>query len=268
MFLCIALLFLVDELFFHWTPGDPLLNGGLYCATLEAPAMILIACRMSQRVGYAAREKAKMTASRLQFINNLEKAFPRGQTIRDTVFCIALVLGTNLITNIFTLATGVEIAGYYVHIAIGENLYYQVALIAGLTAMLLYPSKRVGIPAALAYIAGVVLQALASDPATKIELNLIPIVIFILFFGLAKRDVPAPSKQFNWAMAFTSATLFFIYHYDVYGHKLITWIGIFFAGLIMAFYYIKSRNVAVTTWAHVLLNILAVPALLFAMMVG
>jgi hypothetical protein len=262
LFLAIAGVFLIDEVVFHAPLLDVLFHGGLWCATLEAPAMILIVFRMSQRVGYTAKEKSGMSISRLRFVNELERAFPAGRTALDSATCTILVLGVMWIGNVLALQIlPIETAGYFINQAITENLAYQVGPIIGLTAMLLYPRRAAGIPAAIGYILSFALASIDADPIRKFAFNLIPIAIFALFFGLARRDVPAPSKPFNYAMGFTSAMLFFIAHYNRYGTRLVTWIAVFIAGLGMAFYYIKSRNIAVTMWGHVLLNILALKGL-------
>lgn len=270
LFMALAAIAIGEEIILHAFPTDFLFWGGLFSFTSFVPALIVIAARMSQRVGYTLGEKQKMTRDRLRFTMALEREFRPAPTLGWTLLCISGVLGINVLAGILAMQDLMhamqvfvgEYGFYFIGLAIAENLKYQVALMIGLTAMLRYPRRTFGIPCAIIYVGSMIAESFETDPYLRIAINVIPIVVFAIFFPLAKRDIEPPSRGFNYAMALVSAVLFFLGHFNTYGASFWVWIGIAGDGLIMSFVYVKTRNVAVTTWAHVLLNILSLPMLI------
>jgi hypothetical protein len=278
LFMVLAALAIGEEILLHFLPIDFMFWGGLYAGTLFVPVLILIATGMSQRVSYTRNEQLKFKhrknvmvhghlVSFATYQKTLAREFNPKKTLKWTIYCIAGVLGLNLIGGALHLGIvyAVEYGFFSITLAIVENLACQVATIIGLTAMLLYPRKMFGIPCALLYLGGFIAQGIETNPQLRIAINVIPIIAFAMFFPFAKREIESPSKGFNFIIGLTSAGLFFAIHFTVYWNQLFVWLGLLGDGLVMAFVYLRTKNVAITTWAHVLLNIITLPALILTM---
>ena len=78
-------------------------------------------------------------------------------------------------------------------------------------------------------------------------------------FGEMNKRLPENIE--NLIIAIISAIAFMLAHYEYYGESLMGMLSMFFGGIVFALFYLYTKDISITIIAHMIMNFIAVGAL-------
>lgn len=179
-----------------------------------------------------------------------------------TVVCTSAVLLINSLAGFLTLQIQPgEIIMFYASIAIAEEMTYRVLLVNAVMAMVAARNKVTGWLFIILIVGVLIVSGLIADVTARSICALVAAMIYLLFMLVVPRSEKS-SITAGIVAAVISGVVFSVAHATVYGNEPILMIAMFASGLVMAIFYVYTRNPVVPITAHFINNVMSMQGIL------
>jgi hypothetical protein len=179
----------------------------------------------------------------------------------STAICTAAVVLINVVANLTrTFAFQVEtweIYGFYVLIAVSEEVYYRVFIVYGLIYLLSTRNKIVGVLGATCVVVLAIYAGFQLDPMIKIALLGASVLVFLVYQLVPSKRKEHVNMVFSIPACIVSAVMFSLAHWNVYAAYPEMTIATLLGGGVMAAFLVVTRNPFVPIFAHFTNNLLS-----------
>jgi len=225
-------------------PGEPFfMQNGFVAALTGVPLVAFIIARRFKRV--SIKEETRMMVAPKFFKN------PRTEFIVMSIFCtLSLFVTSAFVQQLKFAVDPTEAWMFYVNIGIGEEMYWRVLLVSGITFGFASRDKKCYALAGLIIFMAVV-EAISIDLGIRIVVIVITAMIFII---MTKIGVERQSFLANMIAIVVSGITFSLAHLGVYADRPDMLLVCGISGAIMAGFFAFTKNPFYNITAHMFFN--------------